>query len=399
MLSLGSSGSPGVDALIKAAQALVQEPELKSTLQFSRHVEELQVFRRSMEKQFRDSLRYYPRSPLLQQLEGQLDEEFERFRAGARRLESYLEKSQVEDLKVGCQRVHQSVIQLQSLSSQLRAQEEVWKQQYEPGLAGELKFLIEQTLRGAIPYQQAALALDKSLEACRELERAMGKVEPESEFISENLDLCTVELANFGRCLQRASQSLRMQHSWEVEERLSDLLLAVAELSKVHAQLMQALYPPVICPRCGVEQPGDRPQCSACSARLPLAAAWLLPPPPSPEVKARFHSFVEIEDKLEQWLRGEVDTAPCETAIDQFRQRLLQGRRQMEKDDRLDQQQKELMVQAASTADQALSSLKQSMMRHNHEACERELQALRQAEELMIRARERAEQLQSTPNS
>ena len=64
MLDLGPTGSPGVDALVRAAESLLSEPELKASLQFHRHVEELQTFRRSLEKQFRDSLRFYPRNSL-----------------------------------------------------------------------------------------------------------------------------------------------------------------------------------------------------------------------------------------------------------------------------------------------------------------------------------------------
>jgi hypothetical protein len=393
------TGSPGIDALLRVAQTLAQQPELKEGLQFSRHVEEMQSFRRALEKQFRDSLRFYPRSPLWEKLQTQLDQAFELFRGGGRRLENFLEVARVDDLSTGCQRVHQAVTQLQALAAQLRAQEEVWQRGLEPGLAGELKFFIGQTLQGHLSHQQAALALEKSLEACRSLELAMGKVLPENDGVSEALDRCTVHLAKFSRSLQRALQSLRMQHSWEIDECLQDLLDSVEELAVSHQGLMQSLYPPVICPRCGQQQPGDRPQCGSCSARLPLPALSVLPPPPSPELRPRFQSFVEVEGKLEMWLRGEVETPVCEMAIDQFRQRLSLGRRQMERDTALDTELKELMVRAASISEEALASLKTSLHNQDQKACQRDLEGLRTAEELMNQAQEKAQQLQSTPNS
>ena len=399
MIDLEPTGCPGVDALIQTAQSLAREPELNLSLEFPRHVETLQSFRRSLEKQFRDSLRHYPKTPAIEQLREQLDQEFERFRAGGRRLESFLEENRTDDLQTGCQRVHQAVQQLQSLSAQLRAQDEVWRQQYGAGLAAELKFLISQTMVGALSYQQASLALEKSLEACRELEEGMGKVKPESDTVSEALDVCTVALAGFNRSLQRALQSLRMQHSWEIEERLQDLLEAVDSLSVSHTQLMQALYPPVVCPHCGQLQPGDRPQCGACSARLPLPPVSVLPPPPTPEARPRFHSFVEIEGKLEQWLRGESEPESCEKPIDQFRQRLQQGRRQIERDDALHEEMKKLLLQATEHSEKALFALKEAITGKDPIACERDLELLREAEELMIFAQQRAQELQSTPNS
>lgn len=385
--------------MLRVAQTLVSQPDLKDSLQFSRHVAELQSFRRALEKQFRESLRFYPRTPLLAQLQSQFDQEFERFRGGGRRLESFLEVGRNEDLETGCQRVHQAITQLQALGAQLRAQEEVWQQGYGPGLTGELKFLLRQTLDGAISHQKASLVLEKSLEGCRQLEQAMGKVQPENDTVSESLDQCTVQLASFSRNLQRALQSLRMQHSWEIEERLEDLLKSVEAMSVAHQNLMQSLYPPIICPRCGQQQPGDRPQCGACSARLPLPAVSVLPPPPSPEARPRFQSFVEVEGKLEQWLRGEVETSRCELALDQFRQRLSQGRRQMEKDTALDQELKEMMMAAASASETALLALKQALNNQDQRACQRELEGLHVAEELMNQAQQKAQQLQSTPNS
>lgn len=184
MIDLDSTGSPGVDALLRVAQTLVSQPDLKDSLQFSRHVAELQSFRRALEKQFRESLRFYPRTPLLAQLQSQFDQQFERFRGGGRRLESFLEVGRNEDLETGCQRVHQAITQLQALGAQLRAQEEVWQQGY-GGLTGELKFLLRQTLDGAISHQKASLVLEKSLEACRQLEQAMGKVQPENHTVSD----------------------------------------------------------------------------------------------------------------------------------------------------------------------------------------------------------------------
>lgn len=393
MFDLSPTGSPGVDALLKTAAAVAARPDLKDSLEFSRHVQELQSFRRSLEKQFRDSRRLYPKTPLHQQL----DEEFERFRGGGRRLESYLAQGRPEDLQVGCQRVHQAVTQLQSLSARLRAQEECWQQEYGSGLAGELKFLVGQTIQGAISQQQAAQVLEKSLEGCRGLEQAMAKVQPENEAVSEALDRCTVQLANFSRLLQMAIQSLRRQLTFELEERLADLVAGVDELSKAHRELMQALYPPVNCPRCGTDQPGERAYCQACSARLPLAVAAFLPEPPAPDARPRFYAFVEVEGKLEQWLRGEAEAAHCQGPIEGFLQRLSHGRRQMEKDAQLNGEMKQLLLEATVATEKALTALRQAVLRRDSAAAD--LEPLRAAEELMLKAQRRAEELQSTPNS
>ncbi|MFN8609932.1 MAG: hypothetical protein U0931_20495 [Vulcanimicrobiota bacterium] len=396
MLDLSPTGSPGVDALMRAAQSILKEPELKESLQFRRHVEELQTFRRSLEKQFRDSLRFYPRTELFQQLEGQLDQEFERFRGGGRRLESYLENSQSEDLKVGCQRVHQAVTELQALAARLRAQEEGWKQEYGPGLGGELRFFISQALAGRIAYQQCAQILDKTLESARQMEQAMGKVKPENETVSEMLDHCTVALATFTRALQRAGHSLRMQHSWEIEERLTDLLEGVDELSQAHGQLMNALYPPVICPKCAQEQPGDRPVCGACGARLPLPASSQLPPPPTPEARARFQAFAELDGRLAQLAAGELESGAVVAWIDQFRQRLLQGKRQMLADNQLDKRLKEAILGATETTEAAMANLKRVLLEKLD--LDEALDQVREAEEKMDAARQ-LDLDHSTPNS
>lgn len=385
-----------MDALIRAAQSILKEPELKESLEFPRHVEELQAFRRSLEKQFRDSLRFYPRTALFQQLESQLDQEFERFRGGGRRLESYLEKAEVEDLKVGCQRVHQAVVELQALSAQMRAQEEEWKAEYGTGLGAELRFFITQTMQGHIPYQQCAQVLEKSLEASRQMEQAMGKVKPESESVSEVLDLCTVGLASLSRALQRGIQSLRMQHSWEIEERLNDLLEAAENLTTLHQQLMAALYPPVTCPRCGTEQPGERPVCSHCSARLPLAANAQLPPPPTPEARARFQAFAELDGKLDQWSSGQLEASALVAWIDQFRQRLIQGKRQMQADNKLDKRLKEVILEATEASESAMSNLKRVVL--EGQDLDEVMEQVRAAEEKMDQARQ-LDLAHSTPNS
>lgn len=400
MLDLGPTGSPGVDALLRAAQSLLQEPELKESLQFDRHVEELQTFRRSLEKQFRDSLRFYPRTSLLQQLEGQLDQEFERFRGGGRRLESYLEKSQADDLKVGCQRIHRAVVELQSLAAQLRAQEEGWKQENGLGLAGELRFFITQTMQGNIPYQQCAQVLDKSLEACRQMEQAMAKVTPENDSVSEMLELCTVGLARLTRAFQGTIQSLRKQHSWEIQERLADLLEAVDHLTASHRKLMAALYPPVLCPRCGTEQPGDRPVCSSCSARLPLPLNSQIPGSPQPEARARFQAFAELDGKVAQLRAGEVEGSAVVAWIEQFRQRLAQGRRQMAVDGRLDVRVKEALLMATEASELALGALKRAIL--ESQDLGEALEQVQRAEEKMEEARQldaETDEAHSTPNS
>lgn len=396
MLNLGPTGSPGVDALVRAAESILKEPELKESLQFRRHVEELQTFRRSLEKQFRESLRFYPRTPLFQQLEGQLDQEFERFRGGGRRLESFLENSLGEDLKVGCQRVHQAVTELQSLAARLRTQEENWKQEYGAGLGGELRFFVTQALKGLIPYQQCAQVLEKTLESCRQMEQAMGKVKPENDLVSEMLDQCTVGLASLQRALQRACQSLRLQHSWEIEERLTDLLEAAKELSDAHRLLMNALYPPVVCPKCASEQPGDRGVCGACGARLPLPPNSQLPPPPTPEARARFQAFAELDGKLYQLSNGEIERPAVVAWIDQFRQRLLQGKRQMLADNQLDKRLKEAILGATEATEAAMANLKKSLTEGSD--LDQSLEEVRQAEEKMDAARQ-LDLDHSTPNS
>ena len=395
MLDLSPTGSPGVDALLRAALSILKEPELKASLEFHRHVEELQAFRRSLEKQFRESLRFYPRTALFLQLEAELDQEFERFRGGGRRLESYLEKSEPEDLKVGCQRIHQAVVELQALSARLRVQEEGWREEYGTGLGGELRFFITQTMQGHIPYQQCAQVLEKSLEASRQMEQAMGKVKPENDSVSEMLDVCTVALAALTRALQRGIQTLRMQHSWEIEERLQDLLEAAESLTKAHHQLMGALYPPVSCPRCGTEQPGDRPICSSCSARLPLAASSP-GAPPTPEARARFQAFAELDARLEQWSSGQLESAALVAWIDQFRQRLLQGKRQLQADNKLDKRLKEAILEATEATGGAMGNLKRALQ--DGQELDDVLEEVRAAEEKMDRARQ-LDLDHSTPNS
>lgn len=385
-----------MDALLRTAQSILKEPELKESLEFHRHVEELQAFRRALEKQFRESLRFYPRTELFFQLESQLDQEFERFRGGGRRLESYLSSSQTEDLQLGCQRVHQAVVELNVLSGKLRAQEESWRQEYGTGLGGELKFFITQTLQGRIAYQQCAQILDKSLEAARQMEQAIAKAKPENDAVSETLDVCTVALASLVRALQRASQSLRMQHTWEIEERLSDLLEAAESLTTAHAQLMAALYPPVTCPRCGAEQPGDRPICSGCSARLPLPASTQPPPPPGADTRARFQAFAELDGKLDQWSNGKLEASALVTWIDQFRQRLLQGKRQMQADNQLEKRLKEAILEATDASEMAMAGLKRAITENLD--LDEILEQVRAAEEKMDRARQ-LDLDQSTPNS
>lgn len=393
MLDLSPTGSPGVDALLRTAQSILKEPALKESLEFHRHVEELQAFRRSLEKQFRESLRFYPRTPLFQQLQSQLDQEFERFRGGGRRLESYLEKAEVEDLKIGCQRIHQAVMELQAMSAKMRAQEDGWRAEFGTGLSGELRFFITQTMQGNIPYQQCAQVLEKSLEASRQMEQAMGKARPENEAVSEKLDVCTVALTALTRALQRAIQSLRKQHSWEIEERLRDLLEASEGLTQAHQQLMAALYPPVTCPRCGTVQPGERPVCASCSARLPLAANAQLP---TPDARARFQAFAELDGKLDQWSSGQLETSQLLSWIDQFRQRLIQGKRQIQADNKLDKRLKEAILEATEASESAMGNLKRAVQ--EGQQLDEILEQVRLAEEKMDRARQ-LDLDYSTPNS
>lgn len=399
MIDVTPTGCPGVDTLLEQAQLLWEQPELADTLPFSQQVEELQLFRRRLEKQFRESLRLAPRSPLQEQLSKQFDDEFERFRSGGRRLEAYLKTRQRDDLETGCQRVRQAICLMLTLSAQLRAQEESWREQYGPGLAGEVRFLIEQTRAGNVSYQQASQIFERTLDSCRSLEKAVASATPESDLVAEQLQRAAEALGSFSRVLARAVQSLRQQHSWEIEERLEELLAGLDELGEVHRQLMEALMPPVTCPHCGQTQPGDRPFC-ACGGRLPLPVNTLQPVAPEDTVP-RFQSFVELEACCDRWLRGESDERPVLSALDPFIQRIQVGSRNLARDSQLDEETRKDMIEATGRTESVLLRLRQQVARKDQEACVDLLDDLKSAEQAMLEARQRAQEksLQSTPNS
>lgn len=401
MKSFSPSGSPGVDSLIKAARMLIEQPEIASTLEFDRHVEELQAFRRNLEKTFKDSLRLSPRTPLLQNLEPRFEQEFERFRNGGRLLEAYLADRSVADLESGCEEIHAAVMSLSQLAGQLRAQEDGWKQQYGEGLAGELKFLLDQTIKGHIPFQQASQALEKTLEACKGLEKALDQARPETETVAEDLAQCREELGSFVRALQRAVQSLRMQHEWEFEERLHDLMEGAETLARVHRQLMGSLYPPTLCPKCGLQQPADRPTCSACGARLPLAPpVSSAPPPPSSEARPRFGSFVDVETRVQQALENRVVADSLLQAIEGFMQRMRMGRQQFTQDKSMTDEHRREMTEAAERTEKALLTLRSDLRREDWEAVVESLDALLSVEEQMLEMQQKHEEaLHSMPNS
>lgn len=403
MQSYPPSGSPGLDRLLKAAFMLSEQPDLFASLEFDRHVEELQAFRRGLEKTFKESLRLSPRTQLLQSLEKQFESEFERFREGGQKLESYVLERRLGDLEAGCSSVHTAILTLQRLAGELRAQEESWKQQYGEGLGGEIKFLLDQTMQRNIPYQQAAQALEKSLEACRAMENALAKTRPESDAVEDSLEHLGEELASFIRALERAVQSLRKQHEWEIEERLEDLLAGADTLVQVHRQLLGALYPPVLCPKCGLQQMPERPTCSACSARLPMPVLQgsVAPPPSTGEARPRFGSFVEIETRVKQALQSHLAGDALMQSIEVFMNRLRAGRKQMADDANLPAPLKKQMTDAAETTEKALLNLRSDLRREDWSAVEDSFEVLLEAEQLMLAARDEAERqpAHSTPNS
>lgn len=393
MTDFEPTGSPGIDALLRTAVVLAAEPHLKESLQFAHHVAELQSFRRSLEKQLRESLKLYANYPLTQRLRPRLEEEFERFRGGGRRLESFLSRGNQEDLEVGCQRIHRAVNELQRLASEFRAQEETWREEYGSGLPGELRFLLEQAIQGHLPPTQAARVLEKALENCRELQQAWLTVIPETQAVGEALGECRGQLGEFARTLQQAISSLQQQKSWELEERLRDLLSASTALSDAHTRLNQALYPPVICPQCGLSQPGDRPHCSQCSARLPVVSAPSPPAPPEPQARLRFQAFVEVEGQVGRWLQQEADQESCRVVIEAFRQRLNLGRHQMNQDRELVAEMKERLLEASQATLEALTDLLGSLESGQPDRCREALERFLATEELMVQAQQRAQEL------
>jgi len=397
MTDFEPTGSPGIDALLRSAVQLAVDPQLKESLEFARQVDELQAFRRSLEKQLRESLNSLPNLPLIQRLKPLIGQEFERFRGGGRRLEQYLAKANLQDLEVGCQRIHTAVTELQRLGAELRAQEEAWKEEFGPGLAGELKFLLVQAIRGHLPQVQASRALEKTLDSCREMQQNWLQVTPENDMVEEALTDCRGRLGDFIRTLQHTIASLQQQKSWELEERLNDLLEASAALSAAHSRLNQALCPPVICPQCGQSQPGDRPQCSQCSARLPLAPRVAPPAPPEPEARLRFQAFVEVEGRVGGWLRQETDLESCRVVIEAFLKRLNQGRHQMQQDRELLAEMKERLLKASQATQEALTELLRTMLSGERASCSQALERFLATEELMIQAQERAQELSQQP--
>ena len=82
--------------------------------------------------------------------------------------------------------------------------------------------------------------------------------------------------------------------------------------------------------------------------------------------------------------------------IDQFRQRLLQGKRQMQADNQLDKRLKEAILEATEASEAAMASLKRAVT-ENLELDE-VLEQVRAAEEKMDQARQ-LDLDHSTPNS
>lgn len=390
MLELGPSGSPGVDLLLESARMLLDEPVLSKKLGFDRQVAELQSFRRHLEKQFRESLRFYPDNELFSSLRNKFDESFETFRAGCRRLESFLHTCDLEDLRLGCRRVHQAVLQLQDLAGQLRAQEEAWQVSSAPGLAGELTFVIRQAQEGRVSYQQASMLLAKSLEACRGLEQSIAQSKAESLAVEENLKECGLNLKKLMRCLESTSRTLRAQHSWEIEDRLSQLQEGLESFAQAHRRLMESLFPPVICPQCGHQQAADRAQCLSCSSRLPLSSVSpTVGTAPEPELRPRFRAFVDLEAALQVWLEDGLSHS-CKLVLEPFLQRIQMGRRQMSRDLTLKAETRESMLQATDLTEGVLRAIQQALDNEDRDACQSLLPSLAEAEEAMVAARNQA---------
>lgn len=391
MLELGHSGSPGVDLLLDTARLLADDPALLKNLGFERQVAELQSFRRHLEKQFRESLRLYPRNDLFASLQKRFDDTFETFRAGGRRLESFLRTSDLEDLRMGCLRVHQAVVNLQELAGQLSIQEEAWRSESSPGLAGELAFVIRQVQAGAISYQQAAMLMEKILESCRGLEQGIAQSKPENPAVEESLQQCASRLKTLMRILEQTQRTLRAQHSWEIEERLSQLREELDSLTLAHGRLMESLFPPVLCPQCGHQQAADRAQCQSCSTRLPF-----VPATPSVvaatelESRPRFRAFVDLDASLQLWLDGQDEAkVSCRKVLEPFLQRIQLGRRQMSRDSTLKEETKEAMLSATEVTERVLRALQQALESQDREVCRGLLPSLLEAEEAMIAARGR----------
>lgn len=401
MQTFEPSGSAGVDALLSAALTLSEQPELKDTLQFEAQVLELQTFRRELEKGFRESLRLSPRTSLLEELGKRFDEEFERFRGGGRRLESYLRHSRREDLEVGCQRVHQAVTQLLELSRRLSQQERRWQEESGPGLSGQVKFLLSQTQSGTLQPVQTAAILETILQSTRQLKSQVEQAQPENSEVAASLQDCTLQVDRFIHCLQRVLDILRQQKTWELPEAGRNLLESLDRLSEVHQALMKNLHPPVLCTQCSLQQPGDRPHCSQCGARLPLPVQTVEVPSVSPESRPRFQFFLEIEQQVQAWEQGQGQKGPCLLGIQNFRQRIQAGRRQMERDPNLQPELKQALVEAAEATEAALQTLAAALEADNRELATHNLGELLAAEEKMVAARQMSEEaaLHSQPNS
>lgn len=396
MSRFGPSGSPGVDALLQVAEQLRSEPEARSVLRFPEHVQTLQTFRRSLESEVRQSLKLVPRSERVRALEEELNQEFERFRGGGRRLDLFCSEGRPEDLEVGCQRVHAAVSRLATLAGELRSLESGWKEQHGEGLAGELRFLLASVAAGSLVPQAALPALQSCLEGCRALQAQVAVARPESDDVAAQLQRCEASLTAFVRTLDGIVVSLRAGRLWEVETALDDAVAGARELEATQRALTALLQPPVSCPACGLSQVPDRAVCRSCSARLPLAAPVALADQTVVEEgKPRFVAFAELDALLGQ---NPVPRQKCMSLVSSFAGRLAAGRAQMDADEKLDPGLRRAMLAAVDETAAMLARLGEDLkLGSAADLAERHTELLR-CEQAMAEARELA-LLQSSPNS
>lgn len=334
--------------MLASARLLLENPGLGEGLQFARQVAELQAFRRQLEKDYRESLRWAPRSELLAEEGEKVARLFERFREGCRKLEQYLAAPEPKILVEACDSVCTTIQGFQQSAARLQQQEAAWKQEYGSGLSAEIRFLVAQAQSGQLSYQQAALALEKGLRGCREMLSQLAQGQPESEGVAAAFTDCTVALTALSRSLERTVQCLRSQHSWEVDDRLEDLLQTIDSVQIAYDGLMRSLFPPRPCLVCGQLEDGRSSHCSQCSARLPVQA--LSVPGASPTengLKPRLQAFAQLEIRIGLWGEGCEDEGPCRSQAESFQLRIRQGLAQMRKDPHLAPEVKEKLVQAS----------------------------------------------------
>ena len=357
MLEFAPSGSSGVDALLACARTLAEDASLKEGLQFDKHVETLQAFRRKLESDFRRSLRLVP-SPSYQVHLPAFDKAFERFRAGGRRLESYLKSGSVEDLEVGCQRVHAAVTELQELARPLRELEEAWKSQASEGLLGEVEFLAQRVTQGEWAPQAAAQVIEQQLEICRQASRHLKAAR--SSWSGDIAERALSALKEAERAFERVRESLNGRAVTETDARFAALLEALRPLPEFLAKLEQEA--PV--------SPEEEP--------------------PRP----RFRAFAEIEESILQWMRLGASLEPAMSRVHKFAQDLKNGRVHLEADQDLTAQEVAAMLAALDFSLGSLEQLEKALQAPQAERVEAALQRLLEAESEMILARP-----QSTPNS